>query len=426
MKISIKEANNCQKILQVEVPKEDIAVEFDNFYERIQNQAQVPGFRKGKAPRNILEQHFAHRAEEEVLTHLIKEYYQKAIEKEQIHPVDVPQISNINFKKSEKLSFQATVDVRPKFNLKTYKGLKIKKKNLAVKDEEINKVLNFLQERYAQFLPIEKRPVQKDDYIICDYNYSVEGKVVEKKDRVWLWVNEKLFIPGLLQQLEGINPQEKKEFDLELPEHYHPKELAKKIAHFDFLVKEIKEKKLPELNEEFAKTLGKNSLEELKNQMKEDLIKEKEAISKQEMKDQLIEQLVKAMPLDVPGSLVNKREELLKETTRQKLKRQGLNEEQIKEEEKQLENVFKQEALKQIRTFFILEEISEKENINIEEEELNKRVEAIAQVYQQKKEDVLEYLSKNNMLENLRWELWEEKVISFLVEHAKIEDMQAD
>ncbi len=423
MKRNIKDLSKCQKLLEVEVYKEAIQTEFDRYYENIQKTAQVPGFRKGKVPRSILEQRFADTAAEKVLTALINDNYHKAIQEEKIVPVELPQISNVNFKKEEKLTFQATIDVRPKFNLKDYKGLKIKKQSLAVKDEEINKILTFLQERYAQFLPVEKRPAKTEDYIICDFSYSVDGKVVEKKDNAWLAITEEMFIPGLSAQLQGMNLQDKKEFEIKLPKNFQPQELAQKTASFSFFVKEIKEKKLPELNDEFAKVMGKNSLAELKTLMKEDLIKEKEIQIKQDMKIQLIEQLVKAMPIDVPLATLKKREQLLKDAARQKLKQQGLNDEQIEKEEKQMTDVFEKEALKQVRMFFILEEISEKEKIKVEKEEVDKRIELIAQSYGRKPEEVLRHLEEKKLLENLHWELWEEKVIAVLLENAKIEEI---
>lgn len=425
MKVNVKESAKCQKTLHIEVPKEVINGEFERYYEYLKKTAQVPGYRKGKVPREILEQYFSDKASDKVLTTLVSDNYQKAIEQEDIHPVQLPEISDVQFKKDAKLTFQAKVDIRPKFKLKEYKGIKLKKQRMNIKEEEITRVLSFLQERYAQFIPVEDRPTKIGDYIICDYSYSVEGKVIEKKERAWFGIEEKLFIPGLPQALEGIKVQEKKEFDLALPEKFQPAELAKKTANFSITVYEIKNKKLPELNDELAKTIGKDTLVELKTQIKGDLEREKQMQVHQDMKKQLIEYLIKTMAIDVPQTLVVKREQSLKEASRQRLKQQGMTDEQINAEENKAAGHFHKQASQQVMAFFILDEIAHKENIKVEQPELDKRVELIAQSYNQKKEDVLKYLTEKNLLENIHSEIWEEKVISFLVEHAKIEEINS-
>lgn len=423
VKVNVKNSAKCQKILEIEVSKAAIQEEFERYYNELRKTAQVPGFRKGKAPRQILEQRYANKANDRVLSNLVNDTYHQAVEKENIKPITIPHISDIDFKKDEKLTYQAKVDVYPNFNLKEYKNIKLKKQALVVKDEEVDKVLSFLQERYAQFLPIENRGTKIGDYVICDYSYSVNDKVLEKKEHVWLWVNKEMFIPGLSKELEGINLTEKKEFKIKLPEKFHPAEFAKQTALFSILVKEIKEKKLPTLNDEFAKMIGKNSLAELKTHLKEDLKKEKEAQIRQDIKSQLIDCLVKRMPIDVPPTLFEKRKQLLKNTTKQRLKQQGMTEEQIIKEEQNLGDFFDKEAVKQLRIYFIFENIAKKENIVVEKEEMDKRIELLAESYNQKKEALLKYLHEKNLLEDLHGELWEEKIVSFLIDTAKIEEV---
>ena len=425
MKVTVKESAKCQKILNIEVPPEAILAEYDRFYNEVGKSAEVPGFRKGKAPRQILERHFADRAHEKVLSNLVSDNYYKALEQEKIKPIAMPQISNVDFKKDSKLTFQATIDVPPAFNLKDYKNIKIKKEILKVSDEEIEKILGYLQDRYAQFSPVENRATQVDDYVICDYSYSVEGKQIDKRQGVWLALSDKMFIPGLSEQLTGINSGAEKEFILELPKDFHPAELAKKKAEFKVSVKEIKEKKLPDLNDEFAKMIGKETLDELKVQIKEDLSKEKETGIKSDMKSQIVESLVKSMPIDVPESMVTERENSLLQSMKQKMKQQGLNNNQIEEEEKKLKDAVQKEALKQIRIFFIFDKISTEEKIKITQEDVEKRIDDIARAHNQKKEDVLKYFSEKNVMDNLQAEIWEDKIVSFLIDSASITEVES-
>ncbi|MDD5728058.1 MAG: trigger factor, partial [Victivallales bacterium] len=387
MKVNVKDSAKCQKILEIEIPKETVADAFNNYFEEVKKTAQLPGFRKGKAPRELVEQYFADKAHDKVLTNLVSDTYREAVAQEKIHPVAMPNISNVNFKKDEKMSFQVQVDVRPMYTLKEYAGIKIKKQVLAVDEVETNKILGYLRERYAQFLPIEQRPTKIGDWIVCDFSYSVEGKEIEQKNKAWLTIDSEMFIPGLSTELEGIAAGQKKEFSIVLPKKFQPAELAQKTAQFNITIHEIKEKKLPELNDEFAAMVGEKSLEELKTHIKEDLTKEKETQIKQDMRAQLIAHLVKSMPIDVPSSLLEKREQSLRETFRQRAQQQGMNEGQIAAEEKNLEVRFKEEAMNQVRIFFILEDIAKKENIVVEEHEMDARIGTIAQSYNQKKEE---------------------------------------
>ncbi|MFH2137074.1 MAG: trigger factor [Candidatus Omnitrophota bacterium] len=422
MKVKVKSSAKCQKVLEIEVPQEAIKEEFNEFYKNLSKSAQVPGFRKGKAPRHILEKFYAAKAHEEVLTNLVNDSYKKAIEKEKINPVTFPEVSDVNFAQDGNLTFQTTIDVRPEFSLKGYKGVKIKKNSAVVKDDDIKQVLTFLQERYAQFTPVEDRAVTKGDYIICDYSYAVEEKVLEQKENAWIFVDDKMFIPGISKELSGVEAGQTKEFELKLPEHFRPEEFAKKSAKFCFSVKEIKQKKLPDLDDEFAKVVGQKSIDELKAHVKEDLTKEKEMQIKLDMKNQLVDALVQAMSFDVPPSLVKEREQLLKDKTRQKFKQQGFDDKQIEEEEKKLTEEFKTEALKQIKIYFILEEISKQEKISVTAQEMDQRLELIAKSYNQAKDELLKYLQEKKLLDNIHWELWEEKVITFLIDNASVEE----
>ncbi|MBU4305062.1 MAG: trigger factor [Candidatus Omnitrophica bacterium] len=425
MKVNVKESARCQRILEIEVSKETIQEEFDRFYSEIRKTAEVPGFRKGKAPRELLERHFSAKAKDNVLTNLLSDSYRQAVEQEKICPVTMPSISEVNFEKNEKLTFQAKVDVRPLIALKEYKSIKIKKQTLTVKEEEINNVLNFLRERYAQFRPAESRPAKIGDYVICDYRYSVEDKEIDKKEHIWMQIDKEMFIPGLSAELTGINAGENKEFSLKLPKDFKPSELANKTARFNVSIKEIKEKELPELNDAFAKMIVLDTLELLKQHVKEDIEKEKESRIKLDIKAQLTDYLVKTMPIDVPPMLTEKREQSLRESFRNRLRQEGMPAERIEEEEKKMGDLFNPEAVKQIRMFFILQEIGEKENVRVEEQELNQRIELIAQSYGKKKEELVKYLQDKDLIENVHWEIWEEKVISFLLEHAETEEVPA-
>ncbi len=424
MKVDITDKAKCQKTLQIEVPAQVIIAEFEQVYAEIRKTAQIPGFRKGKAPQDVLEQHFSAKANEEVLNNLVNNTYRQAVADNKLKPVASPQISDIDFKQEEKLSFTATVDVRPEYELKDYKGLKIKKSSTTVGPEEVDRVLEAIREQNANFSPVEDRPAKIGDYIISDYSYSVEEKTVEEKSNAWLWLDEKIFNGELGRQMAGVKPGEEREFDLELPEKFSPEELAKKTAHFKIRVKEIKEKKLSELDDDLARRVGKDSLAELREQIVSELGEEKKNRVRQEMKDQVVDALVKMMPVDVPETMREQRERLLRENAKNRLSQQGLKPEQAQAETETLKPMIEQEALKQLRSFFILEDIGEKEAIEVKEEELLQRLDRIGVSSNQNREQVLKYFQENNMLENLHWDIWENKIIDFLLANAQIEEVE--
>ncbi|MCK4994565.1 MAG: trigger factor [Candidatus Omnitrophica bacterium] len=426
MKLKVKETAKCQKTLEIEVSKEVIQDQFIEYYKEIKKTAQIPGFRKGKAPQEVLEKHFSDKANDQVLTNVVNDAYHEAIKKENLRPVSMPDITDVDFQNDDKLTFKAKIDIRPDFTLKEYKGIKAKKEKLNITEADVSKVLGYLQERYAQFEAVkDERGVKIGDYIICDYSYEVEGKQIDKKDHSWLWIDKEMFLPGLSNKIEGIKAGENRKFDIKIPEKFHLAEIARKSAKFDITVTEIKEKKLPELNDEFVKKIGKETLEELKLHIKDDLSQEKEVQNKQALKAQIIGYLVKIMPIEVPQALVDKREQGLKDSSLQRLKQQGLNEAQLEDELKKMKDMFKDEALKQVRSFFLLEDIAVKEKIEVTEDEMSERIAMMARLYNQKQEDLLKYLQKNKMLESIHWDVWEEKIIGFLIDNAAIEEIAA-
>ena len=424
MKVTVEKVAACQKRLVIEVPPEKISEGFSAFYSRLAKTAEVPGFRKGKAPRQMLEQHYQRTAREEVLSALVNDAYQQALTQEKLKPVESPAISDIDFQENKPLKFHATVDIAPEFELKTYRGLKLNRAGARVGDEELNQVLDYLRDRHAQFLPVEGRPAQMGDYLIADYQFSVDGRIVDKKEKVWLWLSEQMFIPAMAKELVGVTPAQTREFDAVLPEHYHPPELAGKTARASVSVAEIKEKKLPDADDAFATTMGAESMTALRERLHKELTAEKQSRGQQELKRQVIDQLVQAMPIEVPPLMVQHRIQTLQASVQRRMKNQGMADKDIAEQTGKLTASLSEEAVRQIRAFFILERIAEQEKITVEEKDIEARIAAIAESSQQKKEAVFEYLHKNNMLDDMYSELWEGKLIDFLVAAAAVTETE--
>lgn len=422
MKVKVESSKPCEKILNIEVSQEEVIVELDKIFDEIAKVAEIPGFRTGKAPKDVVRLHYAALAQNRLLDRLIPAAYQWAISKEKISPVELPLIKEVNFKPNLPLTFIAHVAVRPQVKLKNYKGIKITKRKSELKDEEITKALGFLQERAAQYQAVEDRPVAWDDYIICDLAYSISGAVIDKKENTWIYIKENSYMKGFPENILGARPNETRKFSLTVPEDFPNKEQAGKPADFVVLVKEIKIKKMPQLSDDLAKDFGKETLDELKNSLKEGMIKEKEMEVKLDMERQLIDDLVKTNVFDIPQALVEKQVESLIEQRKQRLLYQGFKQEDIDKQMEFLKRQAEADAQRQVRSFFIFEKIAESEKIAVNEEQINKRIELLAASYQKTPQEMRKYFEDKDMLHELVWELTEERIKDFLVKCASISE----
>lgn len=420
LKIKVTSPKPCIKELKIEVPPQEVTTELEMIFEDIKKVAQVPGFRPGKAPLDIIRLHYTAAAHQKLLDRLIPSAYQQAISAEKITPLELPQIKEVNFKPDQPLSFTAMVSIRPQVKLKNYNGIKLKKKDNSLKEEELTQALAFLQERNAQYHAVENRGVAMDDYIICDLEYSIAGQQIEKKENIWIYLKENAYMTGFVPQVIGAGLNETRKFSLTIPGNFPHKEQAGKAADFTVTIKEIKIKKSPELTDEFAKDFGKNTLEELKASIKEGLLKEKEMEAKLDVEHQLIDALVKANNFDVPETLVEKQAKSLLEQRVQRLLYQGYKQEDVDKQKEILRQQADTDALRQVKSFFIMEKISELESISVTAEEIDKRIEVIARSYQKPAAEVKKYFNDKEMLHELEWELKEGKVKEFLLSSASI------
>lgn len=388
MKSNMHVVNDCQRHLKVEVPLKEISAKYDQVYTVFSNKAEVPGFRRGKAPRHIIEQHFSLKVKEEVLSQLISQSYQQAVEENKLEPVAQAEISQIKFEENKPLTFTATIDIKPQIKLKNYKGITIKKINTSVAPEEIDKALAYLQENLAIVSPVlEERPVREGDFILSDIECFVDGSCIDKRQNTLLFLGpEKNNQNGnFSQQLFGAKPGETRMVNMSLPKDYPKGQYASQEAQFNISIKQIKEKKLPEVNDALAKQIGNyQNVEELKEVIKKDLVKKKERQTRLNTEEEILEYLAKENDFCVPPSLVKRHFEYLQEKAKHKL-----------EDEK-----LKPEAEKQVKIFFLLNEIAKAEKIKVTSEEI----------------------SKYNLTPELAELFLREKTMDFLVKEAKISE----
>jgi len=310
MKAVVEDVSPVKKKLHIQVPSETIAAELVKAVASVAKKANIPGFRPGKAPRAVVERHYAAEIESEVMNKVITTSYLQALEEHKLSPVDAPSITNISaFDKSSALNFTAVVEVRPKFDLGTYEGIEVTDAPTDVTEEDLTQTIDRLREMYAQLEVVEGRPLANDDTAIIDFEGFREGNSIEgaKASDHMLSLGTKSLIPGFEEQLVGMNRGETRQIKVNFPEDYSNRDLAGKEADFTVTLKEIKKKVLPELNDEFAKDIGGDkSVAELKEGLKKDLLARKRDELAAAQREELLSKLIDAHSFDVPPGMVQR------------------------------------------------------------------------------------------------------------------------
>ena len=296
MRVSVEEIDSIKKKVNVEIPEDQVVREVDSFYGELRKKAKIKGFRPGKVPRNILERHFKDYVRVEVIQKLIQGTYPQALSEAKLNPVSNPLIDPGEIEGGKPFHYTATIEVKPEIKLEGYTGLKIEGRKEGPKDEEVEERLKNLQNLHANLRTVsEPRPIQTGDFVILDYEARMENKPLEegKATDFTVEVGSGRFIPDFEVKLVGLKPEEDKDIEVYFPEDYGYKKWAGKTLSFHVKIKEIKEKILPPLDDEFAKDLGDySSFEDLKSKLKGEIEKEKELALQRQLKDQMVDQLL--------------------------------------------------------------------------------------------------------------------------------------
>jgi trigger factor len=424
MKANVEEISSIKKKVSIEISEDQVNKEVESFYKDLGKKAKIKGFRPGKVPRDILERYFKDYVKAEVIQKLIEETYPQALSETDLHPVSPPVIDPGGFEDGKPFQYSAMIEVKPDIQLEEYTGLKIEGKKEEVKDEEVEGRLKALQNLHANLKTIsEARPIQTGDYVIVDYEARLGGKPLEggKAIDFTVEVGSGQFIPAFEEKLIGLKPEEEKEIEVSFPEDYGYQKWAGKTISFHVKIKEIKEKILPPLDDEFAKDLGDySSFEELKVKLKGEIEKEKELALERQLKDRVVDQLLEINPFDVPESLVGEQAKAMVSDTKLRLAAQGVALKKVGVSEEKLQEDYKAMAQKQVRTFLILEKIAGAEGIAVTDEEADDRLREMSERMHQKFDVVKRYYEKNGLLPEVKAGIIRDKTLNFLLEKANI------
>ena len=424
MKVNVEDISSIKKKVNVEIPEDQVIREVDSFYGDLKKKAKIKGFRPGKVPRNILERHFKDYVKAEVLQKLIQDTYPAVLSENNLHPVSDPMIDPGEVESGKPFQYSATIEVKPDIKLEGYVGLNIEGKKEGAKDEEVEERLKSLQDLHANLKTIsEARPIQAGDYVIVDYVGSMDNKPLEEGKGIdfTVEVGSGKFIPEFEEKLVGLKPEEEKEIEISFPEDYGYKKWAGKTLTFHVKIKEIKEKVLPLLDDEFAKDLGDySSLGELKLKLRSEIDRQKELALEQQLKDQMVDQLLQANSFEIPDSLVEGQAKTLVSDTKLRLAAQGMDIKNLGVSEEKLVDDYRETAKKQVRTFLILEKIADQEGITVTDEEAENRLKEISERIHQKFDAVKRYYEKNGLIPEIKAGIMSEKTLTFLLQKANI------
>ena len=427
MSIKIEKTENNNE-LKLEFTIE--AKKFDDAIMKVFNKSaryfNIPGFRKGKAPFNIVERMYGDEIfYEDAFNELVPSIYEKEIEDNKLDVVSKPEINIVKMKKGEDLVFTAIVQTKPEVKLGKYKGVELKKVEYPVTDEDVEHEIAHMQEHNARIITVEDRPVKEKDIAVIDFEGFVDGKAFEggKAEGHELEIGSNTFIPGFEDQIIGMKIDEERDIKVKFPEEYFAKDLAGKDAIFKVKVNEIKEKKLPKLDDEFASEVSDfETLDEYKEDIKSKAAEKKQKDAENEKENKLIEKVIENAKMDVADAQVADVQERIKDEFAQNLQYQGINLEQYMQicnitEEALMERI-KPDAEKRIKSRLVLEAIAAAENIEVSDDEVHEELEAMAKQYQMNVEDIEGFMGDAEK-DSIKKDLAVKKAVKVVVDNAK-------
>ncbi len=410
--------------LEVEIEKEKVADALQKAYKKVVKDVEIPGFRKGKVPRKILEKKYGEEVlHKDALDILIPQAYHEVIQEEEIEPVAQPDVTDVFIEKDKPVTFTAEVKVKPEVELSEYTGLDVEKPEVEITDEQIEAELEAKREEHAQLVVADRDEVEDGDYVVIDFEGKIDGEVFPggTAEDYNLEIGSGSFIPGFEEKLIGVKKDEEVELELTFPEDYQADDLAGEEVVFTVLVKEIKTKDMPELNDEFAKDIGFDSLDEAKEDIKNELYEEKKEQVDRNFENEVIEKVVEGMEVDIPDEMIEDEIDNMMQRFKTQVSQQGMDFEQYLEasgmSEADLKENYREQAEDSVKANLALEAIAELEDIEVTEEEIDEQVEKIAEEQDQDKEMIKSFLQMQGQLDQLKTSLQSQKVIEFLAEN---------
>ena len=426
MSVKVENTENKNEVkLSFVVEAEKFEEAMKKVYTKTAKYFNIPGFRKGKAPMQLVERQYGSEIfYEDAFNELVPEVYDAAIKENNVEAVSKPNIDITQMEKGKDLIFTATVQTKPEVKLGKYKGIEIKKIEYNVSDEDINHEIGHMQEKNSRLVSVDDRPVENGDITVIDFEGSVDGVPFEggKSEGHELEIGSNTFIPGFEDQIIGMKVDEERDIKVKFPDEYFSKDLAGKDAIFKIKLHEIKKKELPELDDEFAKDVSEfDTLEELKNSIKEKIDVENKNKEKYETEEEAIKTVCENTEIDIPSGMIEVEIDNMIKDIEGRLSYQGLKLEQylqmVGKTEEDMRKEFEDQAKKSVKSRLVLEAVVKAEKLEASEEEVGEKIKEMAKQYNRPEDELL---ANEQLRSYIAESMKTEKAIEFIVKNAKI------
>jgi len=433
MKISLEKIEHNTAVLKFEVDEQQFEEAMEQAYRKNVKKFNVPGFRKGKAPRKLIEMHYGPEVFYESAAEIVlPQAYHQGVEEYNLQPVDQPKYDIEQIEKGKAMIATCEVTVKPEIKLKDYKGLEVTKVVYNVTEDDVEKELETLQEKNARLIAVEDRPARKGDIAVIDFDGRVDGKPFEggKADNYPLTLGSGVFIEGFEEQVMGMNVGESKDINVTFPEDYKVESLAGKPAVFSVTLKEVKKKELSSLDDEFAKDVSEfDTLEELKNDIKNKLEESAKAIEEGSLKSSIVDKLIETTEVDIPQAMIDREIERLIMDFAINLKMRGYDlktyMEASKIEPQEFRERFHDKAQTNVKSSLILEEVAKQEGITVTDEEADAEIQKYADMAKKTLDEYKKDLKPEDIL-GIKDTVLTRKIFDFLISNAKITEKKPE
>ena len=428
MKVTLENEKENVVKLDITIPAKEAADAYNNAVRRISQYVNIDGFRKGKAPRAVVERHVGtERIKQEAIEQLMPRAINQAVADNKLDIIAQPYITDYNFNIGEDLTVTAKAELRPEVTLGQYKGLTVEIKDSAIEADAVQKQIDRLLEQNSTQETVIDRPTKETDIAVIDFDGYANGEKIQggEAKNYPLDLAHSNFIPGFAEQLVGKNLNDEFEIKVTFPEEYHDEKLKGQPATFKIKINEIKEKKLPELNDEFAQKVGKfKTVDELKADIQKYLEEQRERTNKQNSENEIFKTVIEAAKVDIPQSMVDRESRSLREEYRQRLAAQGIDWDSLVKaqgEDELLKNL-SEDALTRIKNSLVIDKIATEENIKLEQKDMEQKFAQLGAAYGLQPKDLVKQLGQNpEIIASLSQQALNDKVREFLMQNNKVE-----
>ena len=432
MEVTITDLSPCKKQLRIEIDAETVNAKFDAVAKDFRRHAHLPGFRPGKAPLANVMRSYGDKIGEEAKRTLMSDSYAKALKENELRPVIMPEVEELQFGHGKPFQYLATLEVTPAFEMPEYIGIEVEKERHSVNDADIAKALDTLREQRVSYADMD-RPVVEDDFIVVNFTGTIDDKPITDLIKVarglteqknfWLHKTQNPLIPGTVEALIGSSKGDKKTVTVTIPDDFVYEEIVGKEAKYEIEVVQVKEKSLPELDDKFAKGFGAESMDKLREGVENDLKNELEYSKKKSIRNQCVDKLLGAVNCDLPETIVNEATRAAVHNIVQQNHERGVGKEIIEENKDKIYANAKTDAEVRVKANYILSKIAEKEGIKVTDQELSRQVAAMAAQQKVKPQKLAQQLKDNGTIYQVQEEIMNAKVIDLLEEKAKVTEI---